>query len=170
MASRPSPSAERLTRTTRALGAPGTRSAGGRLGTASRGAERLRSGLGVGLDERLGRTGAVTVAWGLWRSADDDAVPQLLPNLALVRYAETLRRRRGAGRRTTPDRGLPLVIRRRGATVMGGRSGPGGLAQAMVPVDRPERPDVAAILRDGRRPAAAPAPLPRPRADRRRER
>ena len=169
MASRPSPSAERMTRTTRAHGAPAMRAAGGRLGSASRGAERLRSGLGVGLDKRLGRTGAVTVAWGLWRSADD-AVPQQLPNLALVRYAETLRRRRGAGRRATPDRGLPLVLRRRGATVLGGRSGPGGLAQALVPVDRPERPDIAAILRDGRRPAAAPVPLPRPRTDRRRER
>lgn len=166
MASKPSPSADRLTRVLRPLA---ERREGARLGTAGRAAEALRTGLHVGLRQRLGELQTVEGPWGLWRTAGDESTPQQLPNRALARYAESLRRKRGPGR-PVPVRGLPLVIRRRGATALAPRSGPGGLARALVPVDRPERPDVAAILRDGRRPAAVPAPLPRPRTDPRRGR
>lgn len=168
MASKPTPSTDRMVGTLRPLR---RRHGGVQLGAAARAAESLRSGIAVGLSRRLGNEDAVTDApWGLWQR-DADGQPALVPhgNAALARYAAQLRRRRG-GDRPAPARGLPLTTRRAGGTAAGPTSGPGGLARSLVPTDRTERADIAAILRDGRRssnPGPSPLPLPLPDARRR---
>lgn len=166
MASKPTPSTDRMVGTLRPLR---RRPDGIQLGAAARAAESMRAGVAVGLSRRIGDEDPVTDApWGLWPRDGSDG-PALVPhgNAALARYAAQLRRRRGG--RSAPPRGLPLTTRRAGATAAGPTSGPGGLARSLMPVDRPERADIAAVLRDGRRPSnPVPSPLPLPRPDARR--
>ncbi|HSK21531.1 MAG TPA: hypothetical protein VK906_00055 [Egicoccus sp.] len=114
--------------------------------------------VGVALDRRLGGEPA-QLPWGLAPRRDDAPPDQAYANLALARYAESLRRRRGA--EPEPElRGLPLLARRDGGTATGANAGPGGLARSFVPVEHQVRPEVARAVKGEKPRTVTPAPAP----------
>lgn len=131
------------------------------LGAAARAAGATSRAVGLGLERRLGGDRPAELPWGLAPRAGDAPPDQAYANLALARYAESLRRRRG--RDGDPElRGLPLLARREGGTATGATAGPGGLARSFVPVDHQVRPEVARAVKGEKPQAAAPAPAPLP--------
>jgi len=126
------------------------------MGAAARAAAVTAKGVGVGLERRLGGEQPVALPWGLAPRNEDAPADQAYANLALARYAESLRRRRGQA----PDpelRGLPLLVRRDGGTATGATAGPGGLARSFVPVEHQVRPDITRAVK-GERPRTGPSP------------
>jgi hypothetical protein len=119
-------------------------------GASARGAVRLARHLDVALSRRASdptapmatspAVAAPSLPWGVWPTADATATDDQLAALggALASYARMLRAKRGAP--PPPARGIPLIVRRGGATAGGPRRGPGGLVRSMVPVDQPIAP------------------------------
>ncbi|MEX2504031.1 MAG: hypothetical protein WD378_04225 [Egicoccus sp.] len=128
------------------------------MGAAARAATATGQAVGVGLERRLGGD-VFPLPWGLAPRRDEAPPDQAYANLALARYAESLRRHRG--QEPEPElRGLPLLARREGGTASGANAGPGGLARSFAPVEHQVRPEIARAVKGEKPRTATPAPAP----------
>lgn len=147
----PAPGAGPMTRTTRSVrqmrGVPD-------IGVAARSAQAFSAGFGVAASKRETSPAppspgtAAELPWGVWPREEEGTDDAVVLGSALAAYRAQLRRKREPTRQA-PQRGLPMLVRRAGATRHGRTRGPGGLARSLTPVDHPVQPIEPDLRRKG---------------------
>lgn len=124
------------------------------IGVAARSAQGFSAGFGVAASARQTTPappspGAVAeLPWGVWPRTEQQTDDVAVLGSALAAYREQLRHKREPTRQV-PERGLPILARRGGATRHGRSRGPGGLARSLTPVDHPVQPIEPDLRRKG---------------------